>query len=306
MYAPTTIDLSGVPAPTALEALSFETLHQGFLTRFKERWAALRQANPGLPDYDVAVLETDPVAVISQAYAYTRLLDRARINDALRAVLAPLAKGSDLDNIVARIGLARLILTPARDLHPAVMETDEALLRRYLLAFDRPAAGSSDAYIFHTLTAVPSLLDVAVIGQSVHGRKGDVDIVLIGEGGRAPLSTEIANVYAACTASHIKPEATSVSVVPAKRATFNAELILDVPRGPDPSALESEARSRIYTAMSQRMLIGAEVPLDAISGAAYGKNILRVTRISPGDDILADPYTVPVMSGLTLHVYVRG
>ena len=54
------------------------------------------------------------------------------------------------------------------------------------------------------------------------------------------------------------------------------------------------------------MLIGAEVPLDAISGAAYGKNILRVTRISPGDDILADPYTVPVMSGLTLHVYVRG
>ena len=306
MTAPTIIDLSSIPAPDAIEALSYEALNTAFLTAFQTLWATLRAANPELPDYDVAVLETDPVVVVGEAYSATRLLDRQRVNDAVKAVLAPLAKGSDLDNIVARIDISRLTVAAATDTSAAVMETDDALLRRYLLAFDRPSAGSADRYKFEAFTAVPVLIDVAVLGFETHGRRGDVDIVLAGPGGRAPTTQEIAAVYAACSASGVKPEATSISVIGATRALYTGALALTIPTGPDPATVQAAASASVWAAANARLLIGAQVPVDVISGAAYGANVIRVDRASPSVDIPADPYTIPVMTGLTLSTTVSG
>lgn len=294
MSNPTTIDLSRVPAPDALEAINFETLNDDYKARFQALWAVVRADNPELPDYDVAMLETDPAIIIGEAFNYLRLLDHARVNQAVRAVLAPTAKGADLDNIAARVNIARL-----------TGETDAQLLRRYLLAHDRPSAGSRDRYLFEAWTAWPQMHDAAVIGRSVHGRRGEVDLVIIGPGGRAPTNDEMAAVRTAVNADGAKPEATAVNVLAAKRALYAVDLLVHLPQGPDPNVIKGEIVARVTAAASKRMRVGAEVPADAVAGAAYGDGVVRVTRRAPTADLLPDPYTIPVMTGVVITTEVR-
>ena len=168
-----TIDLSRLPPPDIIEALGYETLNAAFLDRFETAWAAAQAIDPTLPDWDVRALETDPAVILSEVWAFLRLLDRQRVNDAARAVLATLAKKADLDVVVARVNVQRLVVIEATDTTEAVMESDERLLMRYLLAFSRPAAGSREGYLYDVYTALPILHHAAVVGRAVHGRRGE-------------------------------------------------------------------------------------------------------------------------------------
>ncbi|KAI94092.1 baseplate assembly protein [Rhodomicrobium udaipurense JA643] len=299
------IDLTRMPAPDAIEALDYETLQEQFLERFKTVWTAARAVDPTLPAYDVDVLETDPVVIASQAWSYLRLLDRARVNDAVRAVLAPTAKKADLDNVCARIGVQRLVVVPATDTAEAVMESDARLLARYLLAFSRPAAGSAERYLYEAMTAWPQLHHAAVIGRAVHGRRGDVDLVIAGPSGRDATDDELALVRSATNNTRVKPEATSLSVLRATRGVYDVTGTIIVPTGPDAEAVRAEAEARILAAGQARMLIGAQVPRSALEGAAYGLSVTRADLTSPGD-IPADPYTIPIPGVIELSVEVAG
>lgn len=300
------IDTSRLPPPTIIETLDYETLQTAFLDRFAVAWAAERAKDPTLPEWNVGGLETDPAVIVSEAWTYLRLLDRQRVNDVIRAVLAPLAAGDDLDNIVARIGVERLTVVAGTDTTEAVMETDARLLQRYLLAFTRPAAGSTDRYLYEAMTAWPTMLAGRVNGRSVHGRKGDVDIVIAGPDGRDATDEELAAVRTACTSTSVKPEATSVSVLRATRNVYDMVGRVTVPSGPDAEAVRLEAVARILAAGAARMTIGAEVPVSALAGAAYGTSVTRVDLTAPAADIAADPYAIPVPGQISLTVEVSG
>jgi phage-related baseplate assembly protein len=300
--SPTVIDISRMPAPSILEVLSHADMLAAFVTRFKEFWAEARAKDPTLPDYDVQMLETDPAIIVGQAWTYLRLLDRARVNDAVRAVLAPTAKGADLDAVVARVNIERLVLVPANPATgaPAVMESDERLLYRYLLAFDRPSAGSADRYLFEAYTAVPSLHDAAVVGRAVHGRRGDTDIVIAGPDGRLPTSEEIAAVNAAVNAPNVTPEAVAVTVVPAIRATYTLSLRVFIGSGPDAGLVLQEVEKRVKDVTDERMVINGEVPPELPSGACYGPNVIRAEWNEPFAGIPSHPYTIPVCTGIEI------
>ena len=293
-------DLSLLPAPTAIEPLDYETLLANFKTQFQSYWNAAVALDPTLPAYDVSALETDPAVILGEAWTYLRLLDRQRVNDAVKAVLAPLATGANLDNVVARVGVQRLVIQAATATTPAIMEMDARLLARYLMAFDRPAAGSVDKYLYWAFTSWPTLLDAAVLGFETHGRRGDIDIPVIGPAGALPTSDQLAAVRAAVNATGVKAEATSVTVMAANRALYSVGLILDIPQGPDPLAVVAAATASVTAAANARMILGGQVPMDLLSGSAYVGGCLRVTRVAPTADIAPDPYTVPVMSGLTI------
>lgn len=293
--APTAIDLTGIPAPAAIEVTDFETLNSDYNDRFLARWNAARAIDPTLPEYDVIDLQTGSAAIDGQVFAEVRLLDRRRVNDAILAVLATTATGTDLDNVVARANVSRVD-----------GETDAALLRRYLLSFDAPSAGSRDAYLFHALTAWPLMHDAAVIGRSVHGRRGDVDLVITGAGGTSPTTQQIAAVRAAVTADSAKPEATSVTVVGATRNVYSVALVIEVPQGPDAETVRAAAHARVLAATAERNIIGGSVPADRIAGAAYGANVIKVRRLLPAADIAGDPYTIPVCGSLTVTHEVVG
>lgn len=107
--------------------------------------------------FDTHGLAHEPVMIVGRAWTWLRLLDRVRVNDAIGSLLAPLAQGADLDNVVARQNIARLVVITTTGSAPAVMETDAQLLRRYLLSFGRAAAGSRNRLLFDAWTAWPQI-----------------------------------------------------------------------------------------------------------------------------------------------------
>lgn len=298
------IDLSRLPLPNAIEALDFETMFNEFMSRFHQSWDAMRAIDSSLPAYAVGALEADPIAILGQADTYLRLLDRQRVNDALRALLAPTSTGGDLDNLVARQGIDRLTVIPAVGGNAPVMETDAALLRRYLLSFDRPSAGSADRYLYEAWTAVPSLVDVRANGRAVHGRIGDTDVVIAGAGGADPTPEQVTAVTASVLHPAVKPEAVGVAVIPATRAEYRIEQRIIVPVGPDAALVRNEVETRLRGVALSRMQIGSGVPRDLIAGAAFGLSVIDVMHISPQVDIAAHPYTIPVCTEFDISVEV--
>lgn len=298
------IDLSRLPPPVAIEDLSYEQIYQRFMGRFVEEWANARLLDGSLPQYDVQTLETDPVVIVGQAISYLRLLDRQRVNDGIAALMAPLASNANLDNIVARQGIERLVTIPATSTTPAVLESDAQLLRRYLLSFERPSAGSSNRYLFEAWSAWPAMLDVRVNGFAVHGRRGDVDIVIAGPDGATPTQPERALVRTAVTHPSVQPEAIAVTVLAATRREYGASFVIEVPPGPDPELVRQEALKRVQGAADARMLINGEIPAGYLVGAAYGASIIAVRDLAPVT-FAPDPYTIPVMTGLSVVVEVR-
>lgn len=300
----TPIDLSRLPLPAVIEPLDFEALYSGFLGRFIAYWEAARADNPILPAFDVQMLESDPAAVTGQAWSYLRLLDRARVNDAVKALLAPYSTGSNLDNLVAKQNIARLVVVPATDSTPAVMEGDVALLRRYLLSFERASAGSRNAFLFEAWTAWPGMMDARVNGHAVHGRRGDIEIIIVGPAGRLATDEEKALVRAAVTKPHVQPEAVAVAVLNATRQEYVVDLVIEVPPGPDPELVRQEVADRITAAADARMVIGGEIPPGYLTSSAYGSSVIRVRDNAPVD-VAQSPTAVPVMVGLQVQVEVR-
>jgi phage-related baseplate assembly protein len=311
-YAPTAIDLSRLTPPQAIETLSLDTLESDFKTRFLAEWAAQQLIDPTLPDFTEADLQTHPAIVTARAWRWLRVLDRQRVNDGIKALLAPLSTGADLDNLVASRNIERLTIVEATANTAAILESDEALFRRYLLSFDAAAAGSAGRYLFDAWTAWPQSEDKAlglwharVNGYAVHGRRGDTDLVIIGPNGRLPASEELATVRAAVTAVGRKPEAVDVRVLAATRVEYAVSLVIEVPGvGPAPATVLSEAEARVRAAATARVLVGGEIPPDLLAGAAYGDSVIKVRDLAPVV-IEPDPYKVPVMTGLTLAVEVR-
>lgn len=289
------IDFSRLPLPQLIEEIDYEAIR----TRY---WDDVIGKNPKLSN--ARPLEQSPANMILGAQAYGEMLLRSRINAAARSVLAPFAKGSDLDAVAARMGIHRLTLVPASADVPAVMETDDQFLRRYILSFDRPSAGSADRYLFEAYTACPDMHDVTVVGRSIHGRRGDVDVVVSGVNGADPTPEHIARISAAVNASHVKPEATNVTVLKAVRFEYAVHLGIYIPRGPDATLIRSEAESRIWAAANDRKFIGSEVPLTLIDGSAYGPSVVRVERFAPEHDLEGDPYAIPICTSVTVDVEV--
>lgn len=312
-YAPTAIDLSRLPAPDAIEAYSLAAMLDDFKARYLEEWNAARLIDPSIPAYDTINLETDPAIIAGEAYTLTRGLDRQRVNDGLKALLAPLSTGSNLDALVAGRNIERLTVIEATANSAAVMEGDASLLRRYLLSFDAPAAGSAGRYLFDCWSAWPQsadktsgLWDARVNGYSIHGRRGDIDLVIAGPFGRVPTTQELLNVRDAVTDINRAPEGVSIVVLPAVRVEYQPSLVIEVPgNGPAPETVRLEAIARVEAVAMDRRLIGGEIPSGLLAGAAYVPNVIKVRDLAPVT-IAPDPYKIPVMSGLTVVVEVRG
>lgn len=298
------LDLSRLPVPNAIEPLDFETLYDAFIQRFLTHWGEERDKNPNLPAYDVETLENDPVAIIGQVEAYLRLLDRQRVNDEVKAVLAPLSSGADLDNVVVRQGLERLVVVPAVGNTPAVMESDAALFRRYLLSFERHSAGSRNCYLFHAWTAWPGMLHARVNGWREHGRKGDTDVVIIGPDGALATDVQKKLVRDAVTHPSVQPDTAAVTVINAARVEYAVDMVIEVDPGIDTELIRQEAEARVRNAAAVRMFIGGEIPAGYLAGAAYGASVVRVRDHAPVV-IAANVYAVPVLTACNIAVEVR-
>lgn len=295
-----TLNPAHLPVPDAIEALDQEQILADRMADFQRRADAV-----GFP-YDVGELEFDPIKVDQEAHAHREGLMRARVNSAVRAVLPAYAQGADLDAIVARANITRLMLDPGDPANgvPPVMESDANLLVRYLTGFAVPAAGSPDGYIYAAATAYPIARDISVVGPEVHRRPGRAVIYVLGEVGQPITSDVLQTIRAAVTKPNVKPLTDEAIVAAAEVIPYEVEHRILVPRGPAPSDVAAAVKVAVQKAAHARFAIGAQVYANVLEGAAYVGNVIKVTRSKPLADIVTGPSQAALCTNITINVEI--
>jgi phage-related baseplate assembly protein len=291
----TPIDLSTVPAPNVVEALSYETILAAMLADLRARDTAF-----------TALVESDPAYKILEVAAYRELLIRQRVNDGARAVMLAYATGSDLENLSALFGVTRKILSPgdATALPPILptYETDTALRYRTQLALEGlSSAGPVGAYQFHALS-VDGVKDAGIQGPP-DTSPGDVLVTILSATGSGTAAGPlIAAVNAALNAEDVRPLTDQVTVQSASIVNYEVIATLYIPTGPDPTAVQTAALASVQAFVESRHRVGADVRLSGLYAALHVGGVERVTLSAPGitADLVITAVQAPWCTDITL------
>ncbi|MES2905074.1 MAG: baseplate J/gp47 family protein [Pseudomonadota bacterium] len=277
----TAIDLSRLPPPQIIAQRVYEDiladLQADFLARF--------------PAYSAA-LESDPVQKILEISAYRELVLRADFNLRARGTLIAYATGADLDNLAALYAVERLTITAADPGSgtPAVLESDDALRARVLLAPDSfTVAGPASAYVFHALSASGDVLDASAVSPT----PGHVVVAVLARPTEEEPSGEaspelIAIVDAALSADTVRPLTDLVTVQSAAVTAFSVTAQLHVFAGPDRNLILATAIASLQAWLDENRRLGRDVPRSALIAALHVGGVQRVDLTEPLLDLVFD------------------
>lgn len=273
-----TLDLSRLPAPLVLEPLDFETLYQEALTDFR----ALMGGNWS------AALESDPVVKLLEKAAYDKMMSRARINDAAKALLLAFARDSDLDHLAANYNVKRLLVVAADPgaVPPieAQYESDDSLVERTLFAFEGLSiAGPRDAYVFHAMSADGRVADARVGSPS----PAIVEVSILSRIGDGVASEDLLEVVReALSDEDVRPLGDRVIVQSAGLIDYRIEAVLYLYPGPEIELILAEARSSLSRYINTQRRLGRDIRRSAIHAALHVSRVQRVELIHPVADVV--------------------
>lgn len=264
-----TVDLSTLPVPEVLEPLDFEEIYAEQLATFREFMGENWNAS----------IESDPVVKLLELGAYRRVQERARVNDAAKALLLAYAQGGDLDQLAANVNVQRLVIQ-AEDLTtfpptPKVMESDDALRERAQAAFEGlTTAGPRNSYIQHARSASalvgdataesPTPAVVVVTVQHLNGN-GTADHALLKQ------------VEAYLSQDNILPVADRIFVQGAEVINYRIDAILHMEgAGSENESLLIEAQRRLNAWVNPRRRLGVEVARSGIDAQLHINGVRRV------------------------------
>lgn len=273
------IDLSNLPAPEVVETLNYEAILAELIADFKVRW----------PDFDMELLESDPVVKVLEVAAFRELVLRARVNDAARAIMLAFARSSDLDHIGAFFKTARKLITPADPVtgQPDVYESDSEYRARVQLAPEAlSTAGSIGAYLYHALSAHPDVRDVGVYSPEA----GSVHVLpLVRTGDGIPEQEVLDAVRDRLMQDNVKPLTDSLAVRAPERIDFTVEATLVIPHGPDSVTVKQAAETALAAYLSARHKVGRSVYRSGITAALSVPSVETVLLASPSANIVVGP-----------------
>lgn len=272
----TAVDLSRLPYPDVIEALSFEGIVDALKTQ-------LIQLAPEVEP--VLGLESEPLVKLIQLFAYREMLLRQRVNDSAKAVNIAYAMGADLDNLVAILGVQRLLLQEADEQAqtPAVYESDEDLRQRALLAPEGySVAGPAGAYVFHARTASGDVLDASAVSPN----PGEVLVTVLARGETGvPDQALLDLVEAAVSAEDVRPLTDMVTVQAADVLTFTVEATIATFAGPDSSVVMTEAHRRLDAYLTGSFRLGRDITRAGLIAALCAEGVQNVVLAAPAADI---------------------
>lgn len=311
MPAFTAVDLARLPPPNAVQQIDFESIYASMIADL----VAL-----GI-DFD-AFVESDPLVAILQLSAYREMRLRAEQNDSARAVMPAHAVGADLDNIAARYFVQRLEVTPANPQTgaPAVMESDDDLRRRMMLAFEGfSTAGPEGAYVFHALTAHPNVLDasassptpddirqivldVLTANEAAPGLiadmtealdaadwPGDVRVaVLARDSDGTPTQPVLDAVAATLRDEDVRPLTDNVAVTAAQILPYNVAMTIYTLAGPGAQVVIATATERVQAFVASSRRLGRDITRSGLIAAAHIEGVHSVVMSSPAADVVCD------------------
>ena len=271
-----TIDLAALPAPQVLENLDFEVLYEDALRQFREYMA----------ENWSAALESDPVVKLLELIAYWRVQDRARVNDAAKALLLAHAKRTDLDQLAANVELSRLVVQ-AEDLTavpplPEILEEDDALRERVQLVYEGlTTAGPRNSYILHARNASGLVADATAESPS----PAVVDVTVLSMEGDGTADAELlATVAAHVNDDDVRPVADRVNVRSAQILRYQVNAVVYLAgNGPEGEAVLAEAKRRLEAWKNPRRRLGVEVSRSAIDAQLHVAGVRRVDLIDWSD-----------------------
>lgn len=264
-----TVDLSALPAPQVLEDLNFEEVYQEDLSTFRlhmgDNWSA--------------ALESDPVTKLLEVGAYRKLGNRARVNDAAKALMLAHAKRGDLDQLAANVGLKRLVVQ-AEDLTAVppvaeVLEEDDALRERVQMVYEGlTTAGPRNSYILHARNASGLVADATAESPS----PAVVDVTVLSLDGEGEASPELlAEVADQLNDDDVRPVGDRVNVRSAEVLRYRIDAVLYLTgTGPENEATLAECRRRLQAWINPRRRLGVEVSRSAIDAELHISGVRRV------------------------------
>lgn len=274
-----TIDLSRLPLPNAVEPLDFDVILAAMIADLSARAPELAGA---------LATQSEPLVKDLQVGAYRELLLRARINDAVRATMLATAMGADLDNLSALFGVQRLVVTPADPtaIPPIaeVLEEDAALRQRTQLALDGfSTAGPRAAYEYHARSADARVIDVAVDSPD----PGYVRVVVLSRESDGQASAALIEVVSSTlNADDVRPLCDTVLVQSAQIIPFAIDAHLTMLQGPDATVILADAHAELVRYLESVRGVGRAVRLSGIYAALNRAGVENVNLISPTADVV--------------------
>lgn len=285
----TGIDVSRLPAPSAVEALDFEAILADWVEFF----------TTAFPEFS-ALVESDPAYKVMVVGAYREMVLRQRINDATRQNMLAFATGSNLDHLAANLLVTRKVLVPANPATntPAVMESDEELRRRAQLAPESyTTAGSAGSYIFHALGAHPDILDAAVESPE----PGEVVVTILSRVGNGVPSTDARDaVVAKLSGDTVRPLTDQVTVNNVTVVEYSIEADIYTFEGPDSALVIAAAQANVQATRDSLRRIGRDIPLSALYAALHVEGCSRVQLVTPIYSISIGPGEVGYCTGIVI------
>ena len=290
------IDLSQLPPPAVIEALSFEAILAEYKADFVARY----------PDGAAVIdLESEPVVKLLEVCAYREMLQRARYNDEARALMLAYATGADLDHIgVTYYDEPRLVVTPANPLAtppaPAVLESDDNYRSRLALKPESySVAGPRDAYLFHALSASGQVKSAAVTRPYA----GTVEVFILSAlGDGVPDDALLATVAAALNDETVRPLSEEVIVSPAAVVNYTLDIALTLFTGPAGEVVTQDADAALGAFAAAHHTLDGDIIRSAIDAAAHRPGVKKVVINSPSADIVCGQSQAPYCTGITVTI----
>ncbi|HDL7105619.1 TPA: baseplate assembly protein [Yersinia enterocolitica] len=281
-----TIDLSQLPAPLAVEALDYETL----LAERKAELIALYPVDEQAAITRTLSLESEPLVKLLQENAYRELVLRQRVNEAAQAVMVAYADGSDLDQLGANNNVQRLIITPADpDTIPpvaAVMESDTDFRLRIPQAFEAlSVAGPTGAYEAHARSADGRVADASALSPS----PACVTVTVLARAGNGEASPELLDIVrAALNDEDVRPVADRVTVQSAAIVDYQIDAVLYIYPGPEAEPVRAAAQMKLDSYINTQRRLGRDIRTSAIYAALHVEGVQRVELNAPTADVVLD------------------
>jgi phage-related baseplate assembly protein len=266
------VDLSELPAPDVLEPLDFEEAYAERLSVFRgfmgDNWSA--------------PLESDPVVKLLEVSAYVGIGDRARVNDAAKALLLAHAIGSDLDQLGANVNTPRLVIQ-AEDLRAVppvekITEGNDAYRERIQLAYEGlTTAGPRNSYKLHARNASALVADASAESPS----PACVTVTVLGLEGDGAVGPELLAVVArALNDENVRPLGDRLTVQSAQVLPYRIDAVLHMKGpGPESAVALAEAQRRLAAWVNPRKRLGVEVARSAVDAQLHVPGVSRVELI---------------------------
>jgi phage-related baseplate assembly protein len=284
-----TIQLNQLPLPDVVERLDYETILASAESRMIQLWPAY-----------TATVESDPIRKNLQVLAYVVLQERQKKNDDARACFLPTARGKDLDNWAASLGVQRLLISPAVPEKgiDAVYESDDDLLYRCQLApSGYSTAGPADAYEFLARSASGQVLDARVTSPS----PGTVVVSVMARDGDGTPSADLLQTvtdYIAVKTRRLLTDKVTVQAVVIVPFGISARLAFFA--GPDADVVLQAAKDSLAKYLADSRRIGRNITLSGLYAALKVPGVEDVLDLTPGATLIVSDTEAAYCTGVAI------